>query len=78
MITAAKIAEIRNIEFLNSSIMFVHFTNDRTILVPLEEFPEIKALTQEEKKDFEVIDGVNLSFLALDEVYSIADLTGLM
>ena len=30
-----KVVEIRNIELLNSSIMFVHLTNDRTFLVPL-------------------------------------------
>lgn len=77
MIAATKIPEIRNIEFLNSSIMFVHLTNDRTFIVPLDQFPEIKSLTPEQKKDFEIIDGVNLSFLSLDEVYSLSDLTGL-
>ena len=77
MIAATKITEIRNVEFLNSSIMFVHLTNDRTFIVPLDQFPEIKALTTEQKNDFEIIDGVNLSFLLLDEVYSLSDLTGL-
>jgi len=77
MITATKIAEIRNVEFLNSSIMFVHLTNDRTFIVPLDQFPEIKTLTPEEKKDFEIIDGVHLSFLSLDEVYNLSDLTGI-
>ena len=78
MITITKTAEIRNIEFLNSSIMFVHLTNDRTFIVPLDQFPEIKALTPEEKKDFEIIDGINLSFLSLDEVYQLSDLTGIV
>jgi len=77
MITTLNKPEIRNIEFLNTSIMFVHLTNDRTFLVPLDEFEDIKKLTQEERKDYEVIDGTNLSFLAIDEVYSLSDLTGL-
>ncbi len=78
MITEIKTPEIRNIEFLNSSIMFVHLTNDRTFIVPLDQFQDIKALSFEQKKDFEIIDGTNLSFLALDEVYSLTDLMGIM
>ena len=77
MTTVTKTPEIKNIEFLNGSIMFVHLTNDRTFLVPLDQFKDIKALSADEKKDFEIIDGVNLSFLALDEVYSLSDLTGI-
>ena len=48
MNTITKTAEIRNIEFLNSSIMFVHLTNDRTFIVPLDQFKDIKALTAEQ------------------------------
>ena len=77
MITDVKTPEIRNIEFLNSSIMFVHLSNDRTFIIPLEQFPEIKALSPEQKREFEIIDGNNLSFLALDEVYSLSDLVGI-
>ena len=77
MITELKTPEIRNIEFLNSSIMFVHLTNDRTFIVPLDQFQDIKALTPEQKKDFEIIDGTHLSFIAIDEVYSLSDLTGI-
>ena len=71
------ISEIRNIEFLNSSVMFVHLTNDRTFIVPLEQFKDIQTLTPEQKKDFEIIDGTNLSFVDIDEVYSLSDLTGI-
>ncbi len=77
MNTITKTAEIRNIEFLNSSIMFVHLTNDRTFIVPLDQFKDIKALTAEQKSEFEIIDGTNLSFLAIDEVYSLSELTGI-
>lgn len=77
MITEIKSPEIRNIEFLNSSIMFVHLTNDRTFIVPLDQFPDIKTLSPEQKKDFEIIDGTHLSFIALDDVYSLSDLTGI-
>ena len=62
---------------MNSSIMFIHLTNDRTSIVPSDQFPEIKTLTPEQKKDFEIIDGVHLSFLSSDEIYSLPDLTGL-
>ncbi len=76
MITTLHLPSIRNIEFLNNSILFIHLDNDRTMLVPLDKFPDIKSLSKEQKKEFEIIDEHNLSFLALDEVYSIQDLIG--
>jgi hypothetical protein len=69
--------KINSVEFLNSTIMFVHLDNDRTFLVPLEKFPSIKALTQEQRRDFEIIDHEHLSFLAIDDVYSLNELLGL-
>ena len=68
---------IKGIEFLNTSIMFVHLDNERTFLVPLNKFPAIEKLTDAQRKDFEIIDNSQLSFLALDEVYSINDLIGI-
>ena len=68
---------IKGVEFINSSIMFVHLDNDRTFIVPLDKFQSIKALSLEEKKDFEIIDDKYLSFLSIDEVYSIEELIGL-
>ena len=67
---------IKNIEFINSSILFVHLTNDRVFIVPLDKFPVIKKLSTEEKKAFEIIDEKYLSFLAIDEVFSIEELIG--
>ena len=68
---------IKAVEFINSSIMFVHLDNDRTFIVPLEKFPAIQLLSSEDKKAFEIIDDKYLSFLAIDEVYSIEELIGL-
>ena len=68
---------IKAVEFINSSIMFVHLDNDRTFIVPLEKFPAIQKLSAEEKKAFEIIDDQNLSFLSIDEIYSIEELIGL-
>ena len=50
MIMQVTQTEIRNVEFLNSSIMFVHLTNDRTFLVPLDQFPVIKRFPQKKKE----------------------------
>lgn len=69
--------KINSVEFLNSTIMFVHLDNDRTFLVPLDNFPAIKNLTTEQRKDFEIIDNAHLSFLAIDDVYSVNELLGL-
>ena len=68
---------IRNIEFINNSIMFIHLDNDRTFLVPLDKFPAIKNLTPAQKKEYEIIDEQNLSFIAIDDIYSLNDLIGI-
>ena len=58
--------------------MFVHLDNDRTFLVPLDKFPAIKNLTSEQRRDFEIIDNEHLSFLSIDDVFSVNDLLGLL
>ncbi len=75
--SVANLPAIRSVEFLNSSIMFVHLANDRTFLVPLDAFPSIRGLTAEEKRDYEIIDDTYLSFLSLDDVFSVSELLGL-
>ena len=72
-----KILEIKAVQFIGNSAMLLFLTNDRTLIIPLDKFKEIAALSLAEKSDFEVIDGENLSFLALDEIYNIHDLIGL-
>ncbi|MBI4645646.1 MAG: DUF2442 domain-containing protein [Bacteroidia bacterium] len=75
--TEIKPTAIRNVEFINNNIMFVHLDNDRTFIVPLSKFHDIANLTNEQRNDFEIIDGNYLSFLAIDNIYSINDLIGL-
>lgn len=70
-------AEIRGITFSDNSVMSVHLSNDRTIIVPMDQFPAIQKLSKEELADFEIIDGGYLSFLAIDDVYSLDDLIGI-
>lgn len=74
---ATKEIEITDIKFVGNSAMLLSLSNDRTFIVPLEKFKEIEALSSSEKENFEIIDGENLSFLALDEIYSIHELTGI-
>ena len=71
------IIEIKDIQFIGNSAMMLFLSNDRTFIVPLDKFEKIALLDAEQKADYEVIDGENLSFLALDEIYSIHELTGL-
>jgi hypothetical protein len=65
---------IKSIEFINSCILFVHLTNERAFIVPLDEFPAIKKLTAQERESFEIIDDKYLSFLSIDEIFSIEEL----
>ncbi|MBA3674362.1 MAG: hypothetical protein H0W75_05290 [Chitinophagaceae bacterium] len=77
MINSITYPDIKSIEFINNSIMFVHLNNDRTFIVPLDKFPAIKNLKAEDKKSFEIIDNKYLSFLAIDDVFGIEELIGL-
>jgi hypothetical protein len=69
--------EIKDVQFTGNSAMLLFLSNERTFIIPLDKFDAIAKLSPEEKKDFEVIDGENLSFLALDEIYSLHDLIGI-
>jgi hypothetical protein len=77
MTTIVKEIEITNVKFVGNSAMLLSLSNDKTFIVPLEKFKEIESLSQVEKEDFEIIDGENLSFLALDEIYNIHELIGI-
>jgi hypothetical protein len=77
MNTVTKAVEIKDVQFIADSAMILFLSNETSFIVPLDKFSSISKLTSDEKKDFEVIDGNNLSFLALDEVYDLHDLTGI-
>ena len=74
MNTTTKLLALRQIEFTADNLLSVHLSNARTILVSLDKFPSIAQLDSEQRKDFEIIDYQYLSFLAIDEIYSIEEL----
>ena len=67
---------IKNINFSDINLV-INLSNDRVLMIPLEKFPTIKNLSAQEKKLFEIIDDNYLSFLAIDEVFSLEELIGL-
>jgi len=77
MKTTIETLAISKIDFMRNNLMFLHLKNGRTVLVPLEQFPPIAQLTAEEREDFEIIDEQYLSFLAIDEIYSVRELIGI-
>jgi len=76
MTTLVKEVEITDVKFVGNSAMLLSLSNERTFIVPLDKFKAIETLTPSQKEDFEIIDGENLSFLALDEIYSLHELIG--
>ena len=77
MKTTVKNIEITDVQFLGQWAMLLSLSNDRTLMIPLNKFEAIANLTNEQRKDFEIIDGENLSFLSIDEIYSLQELTGI-
>jgi len=70
-------AEINNIQFVGNSAMLLALSNDRPFIVPLDKFQEIANLSAKDRENFEVIDGEHLSFLAIDEIFSLQELIGI-
>lgn len=62
--------------FSNENTLILHLSNKRSIQIPLDEFPDIDALNAQEREDFEIIDDEYLSFVSIDEIYSLKDLIG--
>lgn len=77
MNTLEKILHITNVSFKDKNTLILDLSNKRAIQIPLNEYPEILVLTAEERKDFEIIDGEYLSFIAIDEIYHLNDLIGI-
>ena len=77
MITEIKNLEITDVQFIGNNILLLSLSNERAFIVPLDKFKKIAALDSAQRKDFEVIDGENLSFLVIDEVYHINELIGI-
>lgn len=78
MNTVIETLELRRIDFTDDNLLSVSLSNGRTVLVPLDKFPAIAQLTDEQRQDFEIIDLQYLSFLAIDEVYSVEELLGIV
>lgn len=76
MNTLEKILSITNVSFEDENTLVLDLSNKRSVYIPLNEFPEIAVLTSEEKEDFQVIDDEYLSFVSIDEIYSLKDLIG--
>lgn len=71
-----KSISITNVRFNDQNTMILDLSNNHSILIPANDFNDIAQLTAQEKEDFEIIDGEYLSFLAIDEIYSLKDLIG--
>lgn len=76
MNTLEKILSITNVSFKDENTLVLDLSNKRSVYIPLNGFPEIAVLTSEEKEDFQVIDDEYLSFVSIDEIYSLKDLIG--
>lgn len=77
MNTIIETPELRKISFTEENVLSVYLSNGRTVLVPLDTFPSIAQLSDEQRQDFEIIDNQYLSFLATDEVYGLEELLGI-
>lgn len=77
MIPTLNQLHLERIDFSANRYLELYLSNERTVSVPLSEFEEIQALTSDERRDFEIIDGRYLSFLSIDEVFSLNELLGL-
>jgi hypothetical protein len=67
---------IERIDFISDKELLIELNNGRSLFVPLLKFETIKALSDQERNEYEIIDGKYLSFLSISDIYSIHDLAG--
>lgn len=67
--------EITKIDCFENRGKITFYLNDkRVIIIPMEFFPEIKALTPKQRRHFQIIDGQDFSFEALAEIWGLKDI----
>ena len=54
--------------------MVVRLTDERTVIVPVSFFPDIKRLSRKQREDWMIMDDQYFSFEALSRIYSVKDL----
>ncbi len=62
---------------MNEHLMIIYLDNERTCIVPLDQFQAIKELSKKERENYEIIDDTYLSFVSIDNIYSINELLGI-
>ena len=68
---------ITNVSFDDENTLILDLSNGRSVRIPLNDFPDIAILTAAEREEFEIIDDEYLSFIEMDEIYSLKELIGL-
>ncbi len=66
--------ELRNIKFERRGYITFYFDDKRIVSVPLSNFPPIKRLNAQQRKNWQILDGHFFSFNAITEAYSITDI----
>ena len=67
---------IKKISFPSQGKMRVELLDGRRIDTPLNLFPSIEKLSAQQRKAWQIIDGVMFSFVDCDEVYDVSQLPG--
>jgi hypothetical protein len=67
---------IKKIGFTSGGKMSVEFFDGRKVVTPLNRFPSIEKLSTQQRKAWQIIDGIMFSFVDCDEVYHLSQLLG--
>ncbi|AXE17882.1 hypothetical protein DR864_09130 [Runella rosea] len=65
---------IKKLGFTPQGKMWVELLDGRRIVTPLTPFPSIEKLSAQQRKAWQIIDGVMFSFVDCDEVYHVSQL----
>ncbi len=68
--------EIKKIHFPVRGKIGILLADGREIICPLQKFPSIKKLNQQQRKQIQIIDGIGFTFIDCDEVFHIQQVLG--
>ena len=68
--------QIKKIHFPVKGKIGIILADGREIICPLQKFPSIKKLNEEQRKQSQIIDGIGFTFIDCDEVFHIQQVLG--
>ena len=67
---------IKTLKFEHRGKLSIHLEDGRIIIIPLSYFPSIKKLSLDQRKKWQILDGIGFTFQDTDELFHLSQVLG--